>query len=73
MEYCPCVHELNAFVITAQSRVGCNIFWLTPVQGLRVAADEAKNSEAQAACRTLVQELTEQRFPAPRALSFKVK
>ena len=42
------------------------------VQGLRVARDEAKNAEAQAACLTLAQELTEQRFPAPRMLSFKV-
>jgi hypothetical protein len=37
-----------------------------------VAGDDAKNAEAQAACRTLAQELTEQRFPAPRMLSFKV-
>lgn len=43
------------------------------VQGLRIAQDEVKNAEAQAACRTLAQELTEQRFPAPRMLSFKVR
>ncbi|KAG0623865.1 hypothetical protein M758_3G207500 [Ceratodon purpureus] len=47
---------------------GTDVFIWT---GLRVAADEAKNAEAQAACRTLAQELTEQRFPAPRMLSFK--
>ena len=42
------------------------------MQGLRVAGDEAKSAEAQEACHTLAQELTEQRFPAPRMLSFKV-
>jgi hypothetical protein len=53
-------------------RWNLNLLVNSYVQGLRVAADEAKNAEAQAACRTLAQELTEQRFPAPRMLSFKV-
>jgi hypothetical protein len=42
------------------------------VQGSRLVRDDAKNAEAQAACRTLAQEFTEQRFPTPRMLSFKV-
>lgn len=37
-----------------------------------VVGDEAKSAESQAACHTLAHELTEQRFPAPRMLSFKV-
>lgn len=42
------------------------------VQGSMVVGDEAKSAESQAACHTLAHELTEQRFPAPRMLSFKV-
>ncbi|KAG0554331.1 hypothetical protein KC19_12G083000 [Ceratodon purpureus] len=47
---------------------GTDVFIWT---GLRVAGDETKSAEAQAACLTLAQELTEQRFPAPRMLSFR--
>lgn len=42
------------------------------MQGAEVAAQEGKNAAALAACRTLAEELTELRFPAPRILAFKV-
>lgn len=41
-------------------------------QGADLAAQEAKSAAALAACKTLAEELTEQRFPAPRILAFKV-
>eukprot|EP01018_Ginkgo_biloba_P025245 Gb_34942 [translate_table: standard] len=40
-------------------------------KGADLAAQEVKSAAALAACRTLAEELTEQRFPAPRILSFK--
>lgn len=43
--------------------------WL---QGAELAADEGRSAAALAACRTLAEELTELRFPAPRILAFKV-
>lgn len=42
------------------------------IQGAELAADEGKSASALAACRTLAEELTESRFPAPRILAFKV-
>ena len=42
------------------------------IQGAELAADEGKSAAALAACRTLAEELTESRFPAPRILAFKV-
>lgn len=42
------------------------------VQGGELAAEEGKSAAALAACRTLAEELTELRFPAPRILAFKV-
>lgn len=66
--------ELPAHDVAMQSDAvivldhGIDVFIWT---GLRVVADEARNAEAQAACHILAQELTEQRFPAPRMLSFK--
>lgn len=42
------------------------------IQGAELAADEGRSAAALAACRTLAEELTEVRFPAPRILSFKV-
>ncbi|KAG2693160.1 hypothetical protein I3843_08G080300 [Carya illinoinensis] len=48
---------------------GTDVFiWL----GAELAADEGRSAAALAACRTLAEELTEVRFPAPRILSFKV-
>lgn len=47
-----------------------NLAWRP--QGLDIAADEVQSASAQAACRTLAFELSEQRFPAPRILAFKV-
>lgn len=41
-------------------------------QGAELAADEVKSAAALAACRTLAEELSEVRFPAPRILAFKV-
>lgn len=41
-------------------------------QGAELAAQEGQSAAALAACRTLAEELSEQRFPAPRILSFKV-
>jgi len=41
-------------------------------QGAELASQEGKRAAALAACRTLAEELTENRFPAPRILAFKV-
>jgi hypothetical protein len=49
--------------------LGC---WVDKRSGLDIAADEAQSAGSQAACLTLAHELTEQRFPAPRLLAFKV-
>ncbi|XP_044493429.1 protein transport protein SEC23-like [Mangifera indica] len=47
---------------------GTDVFiWL----GAELAADEGRSAAALAACRTLAEELTEFRFPAPRILAFK--
>ncbi|CAK9145290.1 unnamed protein product [Ilex paraguariensis] len=47
---------------------GTDIFiWL----GAELAAQEGKSAAASAACRTLAEELSEMRFPAPRILAFK--
>lgn len=42
------------------------------VQGAELDAQDGKGAAALAACRTLAEELTEMRFPAPRILAFKV-
>lgn len=56
-----------------------SVFWLFKIffvvgdiQGAELAAQEGKSAAALAACRTLAEELTEMRFPAPRILAFKV-
>ncbi|XP_027366453.1 protein transport protein SEC23 [Abrus precatorius] len=66
--------ELPAYDLAMQSDAavildhGTDVFiWL----GAELAADEARSSTALAACRTLAEELTEFRFPAPRILAFK--
>lgn len=41
-------------------------------QGAELASQEGKSAAALAACRTLAEELTEKRFPAPRILAFIV-
>ncbi|KAF8387604.1 hypothetical protein HHK36_026257 [Tetracentron sinense] len=47
---------------------GTDVFiWL----GAELAAQEGRSAAALAACRTLSEELTELRFPAPRILAFK--
>lgn len=47
---------------------GTDVFiWL----GAELAADEGRSASALAACRTLAEEITELRFPAPRILAFK--
>lgn len=47
---------------------GTDVFiWL----GGELAAQEGKSAAALAACRTLAEELTDVRFPAPRILAFK--
>ncbi|KAL4572906.1 hypothetical protein LXL04_019694 [Taraxacum kok-saghyz] len=47
---------------------GTDVFiWL----GGELAAQEGRSAAALAACRTLAEELTEMRFPAPRILAFK--
>lgn len=47
---------------------GTDVFiWL----GAELAAQEGRSAAALAACRTLAEELTEIRFPAPRILAFK--
>jgi hypothetical protein len=42
------------------------------LKGAELAAQEGKSAAALAACKTLAEELSETRFPAPRILSFKV-
>uniref|UniRef100_A0A0C9S7S5 TSA: Wollemia nobilis Ref_Wollemi_Transcript_12856_3701 transcribed RNA sequence n=1 Tax=Wollemia nobilis TaxID=56998 RepID=A0A0C9S7S5_9CONI len=66
--------ELPAYDLAMQSDAavvldhGTDVFiWL----GADLAVQEGKSAAALAACRTLAEELTEQRFPAPRILSFK--
>lgn len=66
--------ELPAYDLAMQSNTaivldhGTDIFiWM----GSDLAYDETLSAAALAACRTLVEELTEQRFPAPRVLTFK--
>ncbi|XP_073149831.1 protein transport protein SEC23 A [Henckelia pumila] len=66
--------ELPAYDLAMQSDSavvldhGTDIFiWL----GAELAAQEGKSAAALAACRTLAEELTEMRFPAPRILAFK--
>ncbi|MCO5586110.1 hypothetical protein L7F22_040049 [Adiantum nelumboides] len=68
--------ELPAYDLAMQSNAaivldhGTDIFiWM----GSDLSADETHSAAALAACRTLVEELTEQRFPAPRVLTFKVR
>ncbi|XP_076924692.1 protein transport protein SEC23 A-like isoform X1 [Bidens hawaiensis] len=47
---------------------GTDVFiWL----GAELAAQEGRSAAALAACRTLAEELTDTRFPAPRILAFK--
>ncbi|KAA8542987.1 hypothetical protein F0562_021518 [Nyssa sinensis] len=47
---------------------GTDVFmWL----GAELAAQEGRSAAALAPCRTLAEELTEMRFPAPRILAFK--
>lgn len=47
---------------------GTDVFiWL----GAELAAQDGRSAAALAACRTLAEELTEMRFPAPRILAFK--
>ncbi|GAV76480.1 zf-Sec23_Sec24 domain-containing protein/Sec23_trunk domain-containing protein/Sec23_helical domain-containing protein/Sec23_BS domain-containing protein [Cephalotus follicularis] len=66
--------EVPAYDLAMQSNTavvldhGTDVFiWL----GADLAADEGKSAAALAACRTLAEELTELRFPAPRILAFK--
>ncbi|KAK8954523.1 hypothetical protein KSP39_PZI002816 [Platanthera zijinensis] len=66
--------ELPSYDLTMQSNAavvldhGTDIFiWM----GNELTAEEGKSASALAACRTLAEELSEQRFPAPRILSFK--
>uniref|UniRef100_A0A7N0UWI4 Protein transport protein SEC23 n=2 Tax=Kalanchoe fedtschenkoi TaxID=63787 RepID=A0A7N0UWI4_KALFE len=66
--------ELPAYDLALQSDSalvldhGTDIFiWL----GAELAADEARCAAALAACRTLAEELSEIRFPAPRILAFR--
>lgn len=66
--------ELPAYDLAMQSNVavvldhGTDVFiWL----GAELAIQEGPSAAALAACRTLAEELTEHRFPAPRILSFK--
>ena len=42
------------------------------LQGAELATQEGQSAAALAACRTLAEELSELRFPAPRILSFRV-
>lgn len=48
------------------------LFAVDYIQGAELAAQEGKSAAALAACRTLAEELSEHRFPAPRILAFKV-
>ncbi|XP_058077782.1 protein transport protein SEC23 A-like [Magnolia sinica] len=66
--------ELPAYDLAMQSDMavvldhGTDVFiWL----GAELAAQEGRSAATLAACRTLAEELTEQRFPAPRILAFK--
>ncbi|XP_021280332.1 protein transport protein SEC23 [Herrania umbratica] len=66
--------ELPAYDLAMQSDTavvldhGTDVFiWL----GAELAADEGRSAAALAACRTLAEELSELRFPAPRILAFK--
>lgn len=66
--------ELPAYDLAMQSDAavvldhGTDVFiWL----GAELAAQEGRSAAALAACRTLAEELTELRFPAPRILAFK--
>ncbi|PIA37905.1 hypothetical protein AQUCO_02900037v1 [Aquilegia coerulea] len=66
--------ELPAYDLAMQSDAavvldhGTDVFiWL----GAELADQEGKSAAALAACRTLAEELTELRFPAPRILAFK--
>ncbi|XP_078446554.1 sec23/Sec24 protein transport family protein [Wolffia australiana] len=66
--------DLPAYDLAMQSDAaivldhGTDVFiWL----GIELAAQEGKSAAALAACKTLAEELTEQRVPAPRILSFK--
>ncbi|KAL6223337.1 hypothetical protein ACLB2K_006724 [Fragaria x ananassa] len=66
--------ELPAYDLAMQSDAavvldhGTDVFiWL----GAELSSDEAKSAAALAACRTLAEEISELRFPAPRILSFK--
>lgn len=66
--------ELPAYDLAMQSDKavvldhGTDVFiWL----GAELAADEGRSAAALAACRTLAEELSEFRFPAPRILAFK--
>lgn len=42
------------------------------LKGAELSGQEGKSAAVLAACRTLAEELSETRFPAPRILSFKV-
>ncbi|KAG8379633.1 hypothetical protein BUALT_Bualt07G0109200 [Buddleja alternifolia] len=66
--------ELPAYDLVMQSDAavvldhGTDVFiWL----GAELAAQDGKSAATLAACRTLAEELTEMRFPAPRILAFK--
>lgn len=66
--------ELPAYDLAMQSNAavvldhGTDVFiWL----GAELSSQEGKSAAALAACRTLAEELTEHRFPAPRILAFK--
>ncbi|KAL5700423.1 Protein transport protein Sec23A [Ranunculus cassubicifolius] len=66
--------ELPAYDLAMQSDVavvldhGTDVFiWL----GAELSEQEGRSAAALAACRTLAEELTELRFPAPRILAFK--
>ncbi|KAJ8623577.1 hypothetical protein MRB53_032106 [Persea americana] len=66
--------ELPAYDLAMQTDAavvldhGTDVFiWL----GAELAAQEGRSAATLAACRTLAEELTEQRFPAPRILAFK--
>lgn len=66
--------ELPAYDLAMQSDAavvldhGTDVFiWL----GAELAVQEGRSAAALAACRTLAEELTELRFPAPRILAFK--
>ncbi|MQL71848.1 hypothetical protein Taro_004159 [Colocasia esculenta] len=72
--------ELPAYDLAMQSNAavvldhGTDVFiWLVTelALGAELAAQEGQSAAALAACRTLAEELTEQRFPAPRILAFK--